>query len=83
MFGCSAYTHVRQGKLESRAFKCIFLGYPEGIKGYRLWCIEHGMRKCIVSRDVVFNESVIGNLVRKDGVNSNLKPKGSSANNKL
>ena len=83
MFRCSAYTHVRSGKLELRAFKCIFLGYLEGIKAYKLWCIEPGMRKCIVSRDVVFNESVMGNLVGKDGVNSNLKPKGSSASSKL
>ena len=27
---------------ELRARKCIFLGYPERIKGSRLWCIEPG-----------------------------------------
>lgn len=26
VFGCVAYAHVRQGKLEPRALKCIFLG---------------------------------------------------------
>ncbi|GJW27376.1 retrotransposon protein, putative, ty1-copia subclass [Tanacetum coccineum] len=32
-FGCVAYSHVKQGKLELRAVKCILLGYPEGVKG--------------------------------------------------
>lgn len=33
-FGCVAYAHIRQGKLERRALKCMFLGYPDtlGIK---------------------------------------------------
>ena len=28
VFGCMAYAHVTQDKLEPRALKCIFLGYP-------------------------------------------------------
>ena len=56
VFGCSAYAHIRLDKLQPRANKCIFLGYPEGIKGYRLWCIEPSEEKCIISHDVVFNE---------------------------
>ena len=60
VFGCCAYAHVKQGKLEPRALKCIFLGYPKGIKGYKLWCLEPGMRKCIINRDVIFNENVMG-----------------------
>ena len=56
VFGCSVYAHVKQDKLEPRAVKCVFLGYPEGVKAYRLWCLEPGMRKCIISMDVVFNE---------------------------
>ena len=35
-FGCLAYMHVNEGKLEPRAKKCIFLGYASGVKGYRL-----------------------------------------------
>ncbi|GKF41570.1 retrovirus-related pol polyprotein from transposon TNT 1-94, partial [Tanacetum coccineum] len=35
IFGYIAYLHVNQGKLKPRAMKCIFLGYPEGVKGYR------------------------------------------------
>ncbi|GKB73427.1 retrotransposon protein, putative, ty1-copia subclass, partial [Tanacetum coccineum] len=33
IFGCVAYPHDKQGKLEPRAIKCILLGYPEGVKG--------------------------------------------------
>ena len=57
LFGCPTYAHVKQGKLEPRALKCVFLGYPKGVKGYKLWCTEMRPLKCIVSRDVVFNES--------------------------
>lgn len=35
----------------------MFLGYPEGVKSYRLWCLEPGYRRYIISRDVVFNEA--------------------------
>ncbi|KAK3010795.1 hypothetical protein RJ639_011899 [Escallonia herrerae] len=38
IFGCLAYAHVNDGKLEPRAKKCIFLGYANKVKGYRLWC---------------------------------------------
>lgn len=36
IFGFLAYAHVKQGKLEPRALECRFLGYPDGVKGYRL-----------------------------------------------
>ena len=66
VFGHSAYTHIRQDKLEPRALKCFFLGYPEGVKAYKLWYLEPRMRKYIVNRDVVFHEAVMRNLVSKD-----------------
>ena len=56
VFGCASYAHVRQDKLEPRALKCLFLGYPHGVKGFKLWCLEPGFQKCIISRDVTFNE---------------------------
>ena len=57
VFGCTAYAHVDNGKLEPRAIKCLFLGYGSGVKGYKLWNPE--TRKTFMSRSVVFNESVM------------------------
>ena len=56
IFGCPAYMHVNEGKLEPRAKKCIFLGYAFGVKGYRLWCPDPKSPKFIISRDVTFDE---------------------------
>lgn len=60
MFGCEAYAHFKQDKLELRALRCIFLAHPEGVKGYKLWYVEPRNQRCIVSRDVIFNERVMG-----------------------
>lgn len=35
----------------------MFIGYSDGVKTYRLWCLKIGYRRCIISRDVVFNEA--------------------------
>ena len=40
VFGCVAYAHISQEKLEPRAKKCMFMGYPSGVKGYKLWYNE-------------------------------------------
>ncbi|KAH9801561.1 hypothetical protein KPL71_001082 [Citrus sinensis] len=56
VFGCPVYAHVSQGKLAPRAFKGKFIGYPEGVKGFKLWCTDLNPPKCIISRDVIFNE---------------------------
>ncbi|KAG8486278.1 hypothetical protein CXB51_019698 [Gossypium anomalum] len=68
IFGCPAYAHVDNGKLESRSIKCVFLGYKAGVKGYKLWYPEN--RKVVISRDVVFNETaMLLNLSLKDSYN--------------
>ena len=56
IFGCPAYMHVNEGKLEPRAKKCIFLGYASGVKGYRLYCPDPKSPKFVISRDVTFDE---------------------------
>lgn len=55
VLGCLAYAHVKQDKLDPRAIKCVFVGYPNGIKGYKLWCLD--TQKFFVSRDVTFDET--------------------------
>lgn len=57
IFGCLAYVHVSQGKLHPRAKNGIFLGYPFGVKGYRVWLLDD--RKCVISKDVIFNENIV------------------------
>ena len=57
VFGCDAYSHIpkdERGKFDSKARKCILLGYGQETKGYRLFDTTRG--KVIHSRDVRFNE---------------------------
>ena len=39
-------------KLDPKSRKCVFLGYVDGVKGYRLW--DPTAYKVIISRDVIF-----------------------------
>lgn len=60
IFGCRAFSHIdksqQKGKLGRRSQECVFVGYPEGIKGYKLWNVEDD--KFFVSRNVKFDETV-------------------------
>ncbi|KAG8498730.1 hypothetical protein CXB51_005092 [Gossypium anomalum] len=68
IFGCPAYTHVDNEKLEPKSIKYVFLGYKAGVKGYKLWCPEN--RKVVISRDVVFYETaMLPNLSLKNSSN--------------
>ena len=57
VFGCLCYVH-NQGhkgdKFASRSRKCVFMGYPYGKKGWRVYDLELGV--FLISRDVVFCE---------------------------
>ncbi|KAL1208699.1 Retrovirus-related Pol polyprotein from transposon TNT 1-94 [Cardamine amara subsp. amara] len=55
VFGCTVYYHVSEGKLEPRAMKGVFMGYGDGVKGYRIWSPSEN--RVILSRNVVFDES--------------------------
>jgi hypothetical protein len=40
VFGCDAYVHIpkeNKSKLDKKDEKCIFIGYKDGLKGYKLW----------------------------------------------
>ncbi|GJY33791.1 retrotransposon protein, putative, ty1-copia subclass, partial [Tanacetum coccineum] len=64
--GCVAYSHVKQGKLEPRVVKYVLLGYPEGVKGYRLYRLDNESPKIVTNRNMVFNESVMYKDTLKD-----------------
>ena len=59
IFGCECFVHVpdaHKTKWDPKSSKCIFLGYSEEAKGYRLY--NTATKKVIVSRDVVFSEQL-------------------------
>ena len=54
-FGCTTYVYIKQSKIEPRALKCMFIGYPDGVKGYKLW--DFSKERSLISRDVVFKKN--------------------------
>ncbi|KAH9684587.1 hypothetical protein KPL70_013604 [Citrus sinensis] len=55
IFGCPAYYHVKDGKLDPHARKAIFVGFKGGVKGFKLWDLKD--KKFVCSRDVTFDEA--------------------------
>ena len=57
VFGSLCYTHLRsrdKDKFGSRSRKCIFVGYPFGQKGWKVYDVDK--KEFLISRDVVFYE---------------------------
>jgi hypothetical protein len=57
VFGCVAYVHVvdqKRQKLDPKSESCIFVGYSEQSKAYRLY--NPLTNSIVVSRDVIFYE---------------------------
>lgn len=57
VFGCVAYAHVPdelRRKLDNKGEKCIFIGYSEESKSYKLY--NPTTKKVIISRDIQFVE---------------------------
>ena len=53
IFGCVAYTHVPdefRRKLDNKGEKCIFIGYSDELKAYKLYNLI--TKKIIINRDV-------------------------------
>lgn len=57
VFGCIAYANIpkeNREKLDGKGEKCIFIGYSDESKGYRVYQPEY--KKLVISRDVIFDE---------------------------
>ncbi|KAL4385094.1 hypothetical protein GQ457_15G024750 [Hibiscus cannabinus] len=81
VFGSLAYASVLpkpHTKLDARAVKCIFIGYPRNIKGFRLFDIEKHV--VFVSRDVVFSENVFPFLKHDSVLSNNVFPRNECSN---
>jgi hypothetical protein len=66
-FGCLAYAHVpseTRVKFDAKSQRCIFVGYSDDHKAYRLW--SPAKHKVIISRDVTFVEHQLG-VHKSDG----------------
>ena len=75
-FGCVAYAHFLdelRNKLDKKWKKCIFVGYSEDTKAYKLYDLV--TRKVIISRDVQFaeNESWDGIVEKNVNIVSNVE----------
>ena len=57
VFGCVSYVHIHsqlRKKLDPKSEKSIFIGYPDGTKGYKLYSLKS--EKFLHSKSVLFHE---------------------------
>lgn len=57
VFGCTTYTHIpedKRHKLDNKALKTIFIGYPEGTKGNKLFDVQS--KRFLRSRNILYHE---------------------------
>lgn len=65
VFGCVAYAHVpaeRRQKWDPKGRRLTFVGYADGIKGYKL--IDPIVRKVTYARNVIFREDLMWSALR-------------------
>lgn len=76
-FGCIAYVHQVKEKTSPRAVKGVFMGYAQGIKGYRVWLLDE--EKIVISKDVVFDETKFFKDIKKEESPPKEKAKAATA----
>lgn len=72
IFGCKVMAHIpkeKRGKFDPKSRSCIFVGYCNTSKGYRLY--DEVTRKIFISRDVKFFEEENGAIGEVDVAENN------------
>ncbi|GMF33017.1 unnamed protein product [Phytophthora lilii] len=72
VFGARGFAHIdknRRKKLDPKAFECIFRGYADAAKAYRVWNVQAG--KLVISRSIRLDESEASRYVQVVTVNDN------------
>jgi len=67
IFGCLSYARLRdrtKDKFGPRSTRCVFVGYPFGQKGWKLYDLDN--KEIFVSRDVKFFEEIFPFYMRKN-----------------
>ena len=67
VFGCIAFKHIpdaKRSKLDKKSSKCVFVGHPEGTKGYKLYDLEK--KSFVRSRSIIFQERRFHNFGLKE-----------------
>lgn len=59
VFGCVAYAHIKQRKLDPREKKCMFLGYLGGVKSFKLCYSNEMSLNYFISHDVTFRKDLM------------------------
>lgn len=65
IFGSKCFVHIpgtNRQKLDAKSDRCIFVGYPDGQKAYRVW--DPSTRRVKISRDVIFDEQPLAVAVK-------------------
>jgi len=60
VFGSEGWAHIPNEKMKAfqpKSEKCNFVGYSEGVKGYRL--LQSHSNEIIIRRDVKFDENIL------------------------
>ena len=69
VWGCTAYVHVqkdKRGQLGSHYEKCVFIGYPDGYKGWKFY--NPTSRRVIISERAEFDERYYPGLKQDIGI---------------
>lgn len=74
VFHCVTYVRQNKRKLEPKWQNCVFLWYPDRVKGYMMWVKDLKGYKTIISKDVIFDKDNM--LCLSDKFTSLEKPLG-------